>query len=126
MNAAVLNPLWPVFEQLNRMFPEPEPLTDEEKRAAAEEEARDHARADFVAKRTPELVRQYQQDDAKLRDALKHAANKPSKGMWLAYRHNDDAELGRLIRARMAVYLHDQASDAAEDEGYVLLPELPL
>jgi hypothetical protein len=127
---AVVNPLGPVYDALARLFPEPTPLSAEDRRRLAEAdkeaEARDHARADFVAKRTPELVRQYHRDDGRVDDALQYAAGRVSVGMRLAFRNEDDAELGRLLRARMAVYLHDQASDAAEDEGYTLMPELPL
>jgi hypothetical protein len=108
------------------MFPDPEPLTEEERRAELEEEERDQQRSEFVAKRTPELVRQYHRDDAKVDDALEYAVRNVSKGMRLAFRNDDDAELGRLIRARMGVFLHDQAADAAEDEGYAVIPESPL
>jgi hypothetical protein len=46
--------------------------------------------------------------------------------MRVAARNDDYAEIGRMVHARMGLYMHDQAADAAECEGYTQFPELPL
>jgi hypothetical protein len=127
---AVINPLQPVLDLLNAAFgtvdlPRAE-VSEEQRRADLEADLRDAERQEFVAKRKPELVRQYMRDDAKMDAAIAYAASQVSVGMRLALRNGDDFEFTRLIRARVGVYMHDQAADAAEDEGYVMHPELPL
>lgn len=126
MNAVAFNPLQPVIDMLDKAFPQPPAPTAAQRAAWAEADARDAARQDFVARRTPELTRQYRMDESRLRDAVEEAGRHFSTGMALAYRQNDDAELGRLLRARIDEHLRSEAADAAEDEGYVMFPELPL
>jgi hypothetical protein len=130
MNAVIANPLQPALDALERFFPKVAPLPVEDRRGMAEADKaadeREAARADFTAKRVPSLVRQFREDDSHVDEAFAYATEgkRISVGMRLAYRNEDDAELGRLIRARMAVYLHDQAIDAATDESFAMVPEV--
>jgi transcription elongation GreA/GreB family factor len=128
MNVAV-NPLQPALDLLREMFPEPKPLTVAERQqiADADKEAaeRDQLRAEYVAKRRVELVGRYWRDDEKVDEAFAYAAERVSVGMRVAFRNDDTAELGRMVKARMGLYMHDQATADAEVEGYNLFPVAP-
>jgi hypothetical protein len=128
MNVAV-NPLQPALDLLREMFPEPKPLTAAARQqiADADKEAaeRDQLRAEYVAKRRVELVGRYWRDDAKVDDAFAYAAERVSVGMRVSARNEDNAELGRMVRSRMGLYMHDQATADAEVDGYNVFPVLP-
>jgi hypothetical protein len=132
MNAAVLNPMWPlksVMEQLDREFGKPVPLSEADKAANtdADKEAaeRDQLRAEYVARRRVELVGRYWRDDEKVDEAFAYAAERVSVGMRVAFRNDDIAELGRMVKARMGLYMHDQAAADAECDGFNVFPVLP-
>jgi len=126
---AVVNPLQPAIDLLDRFFAEPTPLTAEQRRQLAARDMvaaeLDQLRAEFVAKRKGELVRHYWRNDEKVDEAFAYAAERVSVGMRMAFRNDDTAELGRMVKARMGLYMHGQASDAAECEGFDLFPEVP-
>jgi hypothetical protein len=126
--SAVINPLQPAIDMLDRFFAEPTPLTAAQRQQLADRDTAaaelDQLRAEFVAKRKGELVRLYWRNDEKVDEAFAYAAERISVGMRMAFRNDDTAELGRMVKARMGLYMHDQASDAAECEGFDLFPEV--
>lgn len=127
MNVA-LNPLQPAFDLMERMFGPtiaPAPITEEQRRADLEADARDSARQEFAHHRAPALATRFWRDDEKIDAAIAYAADRISVGMRLALRNEDDAEFARLFRTRMGVYINDEAAKAAEDEAFVAFPEVP-
>jgi hypothetical protein len=122
--------MWPLSalpEQFRAIFGEPSTPTAEQRQQMADAEKQaaelEQLRAQYVAKRKAELVRKFWRDDAKVEEAYAFAAQRLSVGMRVAARNDDYAEIGRMVHARMGLYMHDQAADLAELDGFDVFPE---
>jgi hypothetical protein len=96
---------------------------DDADEAEAIQDQATEAKNAYIARRWPELAREYVRDPARQLDALDdlNFARIPQLGALLA--SGDDVEAMARIRARMTEYLADRAADAAEAEAYERYPE---
>lgn len=118
-----MNALDSVNAMFDTMFPKPTAADRREadaidRRLAATDKFDNH-----VAKRAPEIAREYAKDPARQIAALAWLNFAEIRHLGQLLATGDDVEAMARIRARITARLADLAEEAAQDEAYALFPE---